>query len=117
MKTPWEFGETDAELIASGEGTPNLPSRSGAEVGVNVAEIAERGKEKLAASGLALGRRCDDCAFTKGTRPNQSTATLADAVKCVVESVPFYCHKGDLPGTRLCGGYTDALAHPALREG
>ena len=116
MKVPWEFSETDEELAASGHGVPNLPTRSGAEVGVSVAEIAERGKEQLVKKGLALGKRCDDCAFTLGTRPNRSVSTLADAVKCVTEGIPFYCHKGDDPGTRLCGGFTDALAHPALRD-
>lgn len=50
----------------------------------------------------ALRRRCRDCAFREGTRPNAMAATLMDALKCVIEKRPFYCH---LEGAGLCAGW------------
>jgi hypothetical protein len=36
--------------------------------------------------------RCSSCAFTLGTVPNGSPQATMDALKCVMEGVPFYCH-------------------------
>lgn len=78
-----------------------------------MARLAEDGKAKLVAKGLACGVRCDDCAFTAGTLPNRCAPTLMDALKCVIEVVPFACHKGSAPGERTCGGWLDSVAaHP-----
>lgn len=50
---------------------------------------------------------CSDCALREGTTPNQCPATLGDVLKCVVEDLPFYCHKGVPDGgapKRICTG-------------
>ena len=60
--------------------------------------------------------RCHDCAFRAGTLANESY-TIANALKCVMEGIPFYCHHGEENGepTRLCRGWI-ALAPPAVLE-
>ncbi len=39
--------------------------------------------------------RCKSCAFRLGTVPNGCLQTQADAVKAVIENVPFLCHQAD----------------------
>lgn len=111
LRVPWEFSEAPKP---GEQGVPNLPSEEGARAGLELAKVAERGRAVAESRGLACGKRCDECAFTAGTIPNQSLDTLGDAIKCVVESVPFMCHKGTDPGSRLCGGWLDAITHPAV---
>jgi hypothetical protein len=54
-----------------------------------------------------LSERCFTCAFRQGTDANGSPITTMDAMKCVMEGVPFYCHETETPQNpkRLCAGY------------
>jgi hypothetical protein len=48
--------------------------------------------------------RCASCAFKLGTVPNGCEQTQLDAVKAVMEGVPFYCHM-DPQHRTLCHGW------------
>lgn len=90
-KVDWDFID-GADTPQPGINTPNLPTPEGAELGREVARMAD-------AQYTQTGRdtRCHDCAFRLGTIPNQSAASLMDAVKCVMEGVPFNCHIDQRP--------------------
>lgn len=49
--------------------------------------------------------RCKTCAFRLGTVPNGCLQTMADAMKCVLEGVPFLCHQGPEPHEKTCHGW------------
>ena len=52
-----------------------------------------------------LPPRCGSCAFRKGNHlANGSPATQMDAMKCVIEQTPFYCHDVHRPD-QLCSGW------------
>ncbi len=54
-------------------------------------------------------RRCEECAFTKGTEANAALWTRITIELCLVAREPFHCHsKGILEP--LCAGYVQALA-------
>lgn len=106
---PWPF--TDLQSVPPERLIPNVPSEDGAALGNELARFAEH--------EISTGKRderCHDCAFRLGSKPNQCLKTVADALKCVVEGEPFYCHHGvedvidpefgaDQIATRLCAGY------------
>jgi hypothetical protein len=70
----------------------NEPTREGFEMGYYMARFADA--EESAGGKLANGReRCATCAFRQGTYPNGSVQTQMDALKCVMEGVPFNCHE------------------------
>lgn len=108
LQVPWDFSYKGDE--PEGDLVPNMPSPEGERAGRELARITEAGKAKLLREGLACGTRCDECAFTLGTVPNRCLPTVGDALKCVVEGIPFACHKGSEPGERTCGGWLDAVA-------
>ena len=86
---PWDFSDA-----GSGPRTvPNLPTEDGAALGREMARLFDAEKD--------APERCHDCAFRLGTTPNQSAPTLMDALKCVMEGVPFNCHVEEKP----CAGY------------
>lgn len=90
MKAPWDFSKEPED----GAGFPNEPDPIGIELGAELArlaDIAEGEQRKMFPNQIP---RCSDCAFLAGTRPNGCSETLMDAIKCVVELTPFYCHKG-----------------------
>lgn len=69
---------------------------------------------KLAEKGVAIivsegeeDERCRSCAFTAGTVPNGCIQTQMDALKAIVERVPFLCHQADRKD-RPCAGYYQA---------
>lgn len=103
-RVPWDFSTPCAE----GEGHPNVPTDQGRELGAELArltDVAEADQLKTFPDQLP---RCDDCAFRAGTAPNGCSETLMDAIKCVVEMSPFYCHKGvaaDGEPKHMCRGY------------
>ena len=105
---PWDFTEAPQP---GGPVVENLPSDDPVIVkaGQDLADVAEQGRRLGEARGFPTLPRCNECAFTAGTVPNRSLLTLGDAVKAVVESTGFYCHKGAEPGTKLCRGYVDAM--------
>jgi hypothetical protein len=102
---PWDFSKAPAP------GEPTIPtpaSPEGAALGEQIARLCDVEERKQLARFPDQQPRCVDCAARKGTLPNQSAETLMDFVKCVVEGVPFYCHKGmrdDEEPRRICAGW------------
>lgn len=88
---PWPFLGTDEQT-----GLLNQTSELTAELGSHLARFVE---QEIA--GGAVDIRCNDCAFRRGTFPNESYS-VADALKCLLENRPFHCHLG---GEKVCGGY------------
>ena len=76
------------------------------ELGRGIARMTEPCVQKLASQDEP-DERCVTCAFRAGTPPNRCADTLLDAVKCVVEHEPFYCHvnKG-----AICHGWFAVVA-------
>lgn len=106
MKTtvPWEFS-TAPESAA--DAVPNTPTAEGRALGAELARIADIEEARQLERFPNAKPRCADCAFRAGTLPNGCPETLMDAVKALVECVPFYCHHAFEDGcpTRLCAGY------------
>lgn len=101
---PWEFSKPSADADA----VENLPSEEGAALGKELARLCDNAEVATRQRFPKQRARCADCAFRLGTRPNQCAATVMDALKAVVESVPFYCHLGVEEGTeprQLCAGW------------
>lgn len=73
------------------------------EAGQQVARLAENAVARVAAMGDP-DERCSTCAFRLGTQPNQCGDTLSDAMKCIIEREPFYCHDKKRIG-RPCHGW------------
>lgn len=93
-KTPWAFSEEPNPATA----VPNAPSPEGRELGRQVARLVAIEDEKQRARVPNMPPACNECAGTLGTLPNQCAETLMDLIKCAVEGVPFYCHKGIAEG-------------------
>lgn len=105
MRAPWAFSKP----AAPGErgSVPNVPTEDGAELGAAIARLCEREILEQEREQRTPPERCVDCAFRLGTTPNQCAPTLMDAVKCLVENTPFWCHHDVGPDgepTRLCAG-------------
>jgi hypothetical protein len=86
------------------------------ELGEHLAHMTDAAEIDALKTFPGHGKRCKSCAFRRGTIPNQCADTLADAIKCVMEHVPFLCHEhpaGSKP-TGLCAGW--AFAEHALRD-
>lgn len=84
----------------------NTPSPEGYALGEHLDRFCEQEAEKYKGTGLAVPRRCDTCAFRKGTYANGCVPTVMDALKCTAEGVPFMCHehrKADEPP--VCAGW------------
>jgi hypothetical protein len=99
-KVPWDFVKPGTPET----GVRNLPSPEGAALGAELARFVETAQAKNP-DAPAL---CSGCAFRRGSTANQCAPTLMDAVKCLLEGEPFYCHMGvpdEAEPTRLCGGY------------
>jgi hypothetical protein len=53
---------------------------------------------------------CQSCAFLRGTVPNGCAQTQLDAMKAVVEQVPFMCHVETVGNVRkVCAGWFAAV--------
>lgn len=106
-KCPWDYVEADPV-----GGTPNAPTPEGEALGIEMARLTENARPAFEAAHPDAPPPCDECAFIKGTIPNRCPSTLMNALKCVMEGEPFYCHKGvtypECP-KRLCGGYQIAV--------
>lgn len=86
---------------------PNRPSPEGEALGRELARLAAPVIAEFQAKNPQARTPCPTCAFTLGTLPNRCVATQMDALKCVIELEPFYCHHhmdGDKP-THLCAGW------------
>lgn len=93
-QVPWDFSPgTDTPT-----GIPNPSSPEGAELGAGLAGFYEEARSRHSEAPPL----CGDCAFRRGSEPNQKAATLMDAMKCLIEGVPFLCHHGE---GRLCEGF------------
>lgn len=84
-------------------------SPEGRRIGATMADIAGKGVRVLAAEGEA-DERCKSCAFTPGTVPNGCIQTQLDAMKAVVEGVPFMCHQANRKGRSCFGWYSARVA-------
>jgi len=78
-------------------------SPEGREIGEQMARLAQREIEKLKAEGEPV-ECCRTCAFRPGTVPNGCLQTQMDALKCVLEGVPFMCHQDQKLQT-VCHGW------------
>lgn len=78
----------------------------GKAAGAQLVRLTEPWIERLAAEGEP-DERCKSCAFRLGTVPNGCPQTQADALKAVVEKVPFLCHQADRKGWP-CHGWVAA---------
>lgn len=77
------------------------------EAGRHVARLADNAVARVTAMGDP-DERCSTCAFRLGTPANQCGDTLSDAMKCIVEREPFYCHDKKRKG-RPCHGWFAAV--------
>lgn len=102
-RVPWDFAPADGPTFG-----PNVPTPEGRELGIEVARHFENAWAKSLAQFPNQQPPCNDCAFKRGTDPNGCPETLLEAIKCVVEGVPFFCHKGVPDGEtpkRFCMGW------------
>lgn len=76
----------------------NEPTQAGYELGYMLHRFFESAKLKP--------ERCRTCAFRSGTYANGCETTVMDALKCIMERVPFSCHEE----SRLCAGYVSMCA-------
>jgi hypothetical protein len=91
MKAPWDFSKPPAP---GGPAVLNRPTREGRQIGRLMARFHRL--EMLRHPGQK--DCCHDCAFRRGTTPNGCASTVMDAMKCVMEKVPFLCHAGMVSG-------------------
>lgn len=84
----------------------------GRAAGAQLVRLTEPTIARLAAEGEP-DERCKSCAFRPGTVPNGCLQTQLDALKAVVEGVPFLCHQADR-GRAPCHGWF--AARVAIRE-
>jgi hypothetical protein len=71
----------------------NKPTPEGRALGEYLARFCDTEIERYRDTGLAVPRRCDTCAYRAGTYGNGCLPTVADALKCALEGVPFACHE------------------------
>lgn len=81
----------------------------GRALGEQMARLTDKAIATLAAEGEA-DDRCKSCAFRAGTVPNGCPQTQMDALKCVVEGVPFLCHQADRKESACHGWYAARIA-------
>lgn len=113
-RAPWPFSVP----AAPGTGHPNLPTDAGRALGRELARLCDAAEAADLARFPDQRPRCEDCAFRAGTVPNGCAETLMDAIKCMVEVKPFYCHKGVREGQapkRLCGGWMAMISDGGTR--
>lgn len=82
-------------------------SPEGRALGERLVRITEPWIKHLADEGEP-DERCRSCAFTAGTVPNGCIQTQMDALKAVVEKIPFNCHQADRKG-HVCHGWFAAM--------
>lgn len=81
----------------------------GRALGAQLAKTSDRGCQQLAAEGEP-DERCKSCAFRAGTVPNGCPQTQMDALKALIEGVPFMCHQCDRAGQACHGWYAARVA-------
>lgn len=89
----------------------NQPTPEGIEAGGHLARLADVAMAKALEQFPNHAERCGTCAFRGGTFPNGCVDTVMDALKCVIEAVPFYCHETRKGAARpLCAGFAACAA-------
>lgn len=86
----------------------NKPCDAGRKLGSLLAKLTDRSEPAVLALFPDHAQRCNSCAFRGGTFPNGCMETVLDALKCVVEDIPFMCHQNmdsDGEPQDLCAGY------------
>lgn len=84
----------------------------GRRLGRVMATLSDRASARLVVDGEP-DERCKSCAFTHGTVPNGCVQTQLDALKAVVERVPFLCHQANRKGWPCHGWYATVAVTPA----
>lgn len=109
VKLPWDLIE-GSDVPAPGM-VQIEPDELCAALGRELARFADQAEPPGAPP------RCHDCAFRAGTLANTSL-TIANALKCAMEGIPFYCHHGEVDGepTRLCRGWIALAPKEVLAE-
>lgn len=102
------YREENGVMIPEGK-TLNAPTHAGFELGYHLSRFCDNAPQ--------LAERCFTCAFRQGTNANGSPVTTMDALKCVMEGIPFYCHETETPNDpkRLCAGYVMLRAESPSR--
>lgn len=85
----------------------NRPTPVGRMLGVELARLADKAEIDALKLFPNQKHRCRTCAFRKGTVPNGCESTLMDAIKCVMERVPFMCHESK-DNADLCMGWLNS---------
>ena len=75
----------------------NRVTPEGRALGENMVRLTEPAIARLADEGEP-DERCKSCAFRLGTVPNGCPQTQLDALKAVIEDVPFMCHQANRAG-------------------
>jgi len=83
----------------------------GLEMGKFIVRATEPCIEQLNQEGEP-DERCKTCAFRLGTVPNGCLQTQLDALKAVLENVPFMCHQKK---NNVCYGWYAARQAPAVK--
>ena len=91
---------------------PNRPTEQGRKLGDQVARLANIAEACQVANYPNERKRCKTCAFRSGTIPNGCESTVLDAIKCVVERIPFVCHEkpAQESSSTFCAGWLMAVA-------
>lgn len=89
----------------------NTPTERGRELGRLLGALTDRAEIEVRQRFPNHTPRCKSCAFTAGTFPNGCEETLLDAIKCLADGNPFYCHQhfdDDGSPQDLCAGWVIA---------
>lgn len=87
----------------------NKPSPEGRKVGAQLARLTDKAFEQFKDADPPFQEPCTTCAFQGGSFPNGCAETVMDAIKCVMERHPFYCHESK-DCKDLCAGWYVAQA-------
>ena len=83
----------------------NVATPQGSELGDQLARLCDNAEKEVRKRHPEIPERCASCAFRQGGHlPNNSPFTLMDALKCLMERVPFECHETNRNGD-LCAGF------------
>lgn len=88
----------------------NASTPEGRVIGERIAQWCDDAEPKARLVAPSIPHRCASCAFRKGNHlANGSPNTVMDALKCVMEKTPFYCHDVHRPD-HLCSGWLMMVA-------
>ena len=96
----------------------NRVTPEGRALGEQMARLAAKALAKQKLRFPKMADMCASCAFRPGTIPNGCPQTQMDALKAVMEEVPFLCHQSprDDHGqyTELCVGWLASYSELSL---